>query len=275
MEKLTEQWNAAYENFPQLLNVGLSIAAALAIFIVGVIAARWFRKRLRRSTFGGDNIDATLRPVIASIVFYFVLGLTLYAVLTRLGVQGSALLTIFASTGLAIGLAFRDALSNIAAGTMLLFLRPLQVGESVSAPNFSGTVQEIGLFSTTLKTSDGLYIYVPNGQVWNNRLQNNARHTERRLSLKIGVGFDSDLDAVTEVMLGVLRETPNVKSSPAAPQVYVTDFGESAITMTAQCWLPGANWMANTSDVRLRMKRALDAAGIEIPYPHRVMVTKP
>lgn len=157
---------------------------------------------------------------------------------------------------------------------MLLVLHPLKVGEYVEAPNFLGTVQEIGLFSTTLKTPDGLYIYVPNAQVWNNRLQNNARHTERRLAIDIGVAYDSDLDKVREIMLGVMQNTPNVQFVPAEPECYVMGFGDSAINMSARCWLPGTDWMAVSSDARLRMKRALDAANIEIPFPHRVLITK-
>lgn len=157
---------------------------------------------------------------------------------------------------------------------MLLALRPLQVGEYIETPGFFGTVDEIGLFSTSLKTPDGLFVYIPNGQVWSHRLQNYARHTERRLSIDIGVSLDTDLDTAKKVMTDVLRATPNVQDAPAAPDCFVIDFAETAIVLSARCWLPSDNWLAVTSDTRLRMKKALDAHGINICVPHQILVSK-
>jgi len=178
MEQLTEYWAQAREKFPELLNFAMNIAAALVILFIGLLIARWMRRRLRSSKVGTAHIDATLRPVIATSVFYVIIAMTIYAFLTKLGVPATSLLAVFGAAGLAIGLALKDTLSNIAAGVMLLVLRPLQVGEFVDTSAYAGTVQEIGLFATTLKNLEGLYIYVPNSEVWRNRLQNFARHSE-------------------------------------------------------------------------------------------------
>jgi small conductance mechanosensitive channel len=271
---IAEKWANIRAASPAFFDMGLSIANAFLILVMGIFVARTLRKKFRKSSFGGHRIDATLRPVMGSIIFYLVLALTLYAFLTKLGIPATALLAVFGSAGLAIGLALKDTLSNIAAGFMLIFLRPLEVGDFVETSNFSGSVKEIGLFSTTLINSDGLYIYVPNGQVWNNRLQNYGRHKARRFSINISVGYDTDLKAAQKIMLGVLSKTPNVLNEPAEPQCYVTDFGEYAIAMTARCWLPASDWSAATSDIRIALKEALDTAKIEIPYPQRVVIQK-
>lgn len=263
-----ELWLSLREDFPKLLDFTLSLAAALCILFAGMIVARWARKRFRKSTFGGQQIDATLRPVIASVIFYIILSATLYAVLTKIGVPATALLAIFGSAGLAIGLALKDTLGNIASGVMLLTLRPLQVGEYVETMNFAGTIIEIGLFSTTLKTADGLYTYVPNSAVWNNRLTNYGRHSQRRLTVNIGVAYRTNLTEAQDILLEVLKSAADVLDTPAPPQCFVTEFGDCAITLSCRCWIPSDNWQGRSSVIRRDLKTALDRAKIDIPYPH-------
>lgn len=275
MDDLKLYWSQAAAEFPKLLQFAVTLTAALAILIAGFIVAGWARRRFKKSTLGGDHISRTLRPVLASTLFYFIIAFTLYAFLTKIGVPSGALLAVFGSAGLAVGLALKDTLGNIASGIMLLILRPLNAGEFVETSNYAGAVQEIGLFSTSLKTSDGLFIYVPNSQMWNNRLQNFSRHTERRLTVDIGVGYDTDLEKAKALLVSVLSETTDVQDMPAPPECFVTGFGDSAIMLSCRCWLPSDDWLARGSDVRVRVKAALDAANIEIPFPQRVVVSKP
>lgn len=274
MEALTKYWKLAADEFPHILSFTLTLLAAFTILIAGLIVARIVRKRFLNSKIGGNRISATLRPVLASVIFYFILAFTLYAFLTKIGVPSSALLAVFGSAGLAVGLALKDTLGNIASGVMLLMLRPLQIGEFVETTNYMGTVQEIGLFSTTLKNLEGLYIYVPNTQMWNNRLLNYARHTERRLIIDIGVGYDTDLEKAREILLGVMSAQDGIMDTPAAPECFVMGFGDSAINVSLRGWLPSDNWLARASNARLAVKAALDKADIEIPFPQRVITTK-
>ncbi|MDB2439911.1 mechanosensitive ion channel family protein [Hellea sp.] len=274
MDQIAEQWTQLREDFPVLLNFAMNLAAAIVILIIGIIIARWLRKRLNNSKVTQNHINATLRPVIASSVFYLILAVTFYAFLTKLGVPSTSLLAIFGAAGLGIALALKDTLSNIAAGVMLLFLRPLQIGEFVDTSSYAGTVQEIGLFATTLKNIEGLYIYVPNSEVWRNRLQNFARHTERKFMETIGVGYGSDLRKTQEIVLGILNNVADVKELPTPPECYVMNFGDSAITLSCRCWIPADNWLARTSEIRIAIKSAFDKEGIEIPFPQRVVTTK-
>ena len=275
MENFADQIASLKEQFPTLLTLFMNIMAAFFILIVGWMIASWIRRRIRRSRIGEHHkIDATLRPVIASSIFYVIIAMTLYAFLMKLGVPATSLLAVFGAAGLAIGLALKDTLSNIASGVMLIILRPLQVGEFVDASNYAGTVQEIGLFATTLKNLEGLYIYVPNSEVWKNRMQNFARHSERKFIESIGVAYDTDLKQAQRIMLDVMREADGVQELPTPPECYVMSFGDSAITMSCRCWLPPDNWLQRASDLRLNLKAALDKADIEIPFPQRVVTTK-
>lgn len=274
MEQLTEQWAMAREKFPELLSFAINVAAALVILFIGLMLARWMRKRLNNSKMTTSHINATLRPVIASSVFYVILAMTFYAFLTKLGVPSTSLLAIFGAASLGIALALKDTLSNIAAGIMLLFLRPLQIGDYVDTSSYAGVVQEIGLFATTLKNLEGIYIYVPNSEVWRNRLQNFARHTERKFMETIGVGYGSDLEKTRQVVLDVLSNVKDVQDLPTPPECYVMSFGDSAITISCRCWIPADNWLARTSEIRIAIKSAFDKEGIEIPFPQRVVTTK-
>lgn len=280
MDMIVEYWTLAKEQFPFLLTLGGNILSAILIFIIGVFIGRRLSKRLRQSKFGGTHLDATLRPVIASVVFYVVLAMTLYAVLIKLGVPATALVAVFGAAGLAIGLALRDTLSNIAAGVMLLILRPLKVGDFVDiSQSTMGTVEEIGLFTSTIRNTENIAVYLPNSLIWGNRIQNFGRHSRRKAIVDIGVGYDTDLDQARALLLEVLSKQADIiphfqdgrgNGAPTPPEVYVTDFGDSAITLSCRVWLPGNDWMMRTSQLRMDMKRALDGAGIDIPFPQRV-----
>lgn len=279
MDTITDYWTLTQEQFPFLLTLGGNLLSALLIFIVGVFVGRRLSKRLRRSKFGGSHLDATLRPVIASVVFYVILAMTLYAVLIKLGVPATALVAVFGAAGLAIGLALRDTLSNIAAGVMLLILRPLKVGDFVDiSQSTMGTVEEIGLFTSTIRNVENIAVYLPNSLVWGNRVQNFGRHVRRKAIIDIGVGYDTDLDKARTLLLDVLGQQTDAiayhedgSGAPTPPEVYVMSFGDNAINLSCRVWLPGDNWLTRTSQLRMDIKRALDKSGIEIPFPQRVV----
>ena len=274
MESFIEQWKMFEAGFPKLVEFSIALLAGLGTFLAGVIIARWLRRKIRGAHFGTDRVDATLRPVIASVIYYVVIGATIYAALRQVGVEPTALLAVFGAAGLAIGLALKDTLGNIAAGFMLLILRPLNVGEYIETPSGAGSVQEMGLFSTVVKTAEGLYVFIPNGQIWNNRIQNYNRHTERRLTVPIGVSYEADLKATQALLVETMVAMGTTLDTPEMPHVLVTEFGDSAIHLSARCWMTPENWGHKTSDMRVALKAALDENGIEIPYPQRVVTTR-
>jgi len=180
MDSTEELLMQAREEFPFILDLAVNVITAFTILFLAWIVARILRSKIRKPTFGPDNLDATLRPVIASTVFYVIIAMAIYAFLSKLGVPPTSLLAVFGAAGLAIGLALKDTLSNIASGVMLLVLRPLEIGEYIDTSHYAGTVKEVGLFATTLTNSEGMFVYVPNSEVWRNRLENYSRHSERK-----------------------------------------------------------------------------------------------
>ncbi len=276
MDKALEYWKFSREQFPFLLNISLNLISALLIFIVGILVGRWVQKRIRSSKVGGKHLDATLKPVIASVFFYVIIAMTLYAVLIKVGVPPTAIIPIFGGAALAIALALKDTLSNIAAGLMLLFLRPLKVGEFVDLPNTSGSIVEIGLFATTVKTAEGIFQFVPNSQVWSGRIQNYGRHTMRQFRLDIGVSYDTDLRHAQNVLIETLTAAKErvTDLAPSPPEVFVMNFGDSSVNFNCRVWLPADTWFARASELRIEIFEALGKADIEIPFPQRVVTMK-
>ena len=244
--------------------IAFNIVAAIFILFFGWIIARFFRRKIRRSTVSKRTINDTLRPVLASLVYYFIILTALYAALRQIGVEPTTLLAVFGAAGLAIALALKETLANIAAGVMLLFVRSLQVGDYVELPSISGTIEEIGLFSTNLRDSQGIAVYVPNNIIWSNRVQNYNRHGSRKAIINIVVSYKTDLKQAQNILLSVLESANDAQSEPTGPEVYVTDFLDRGVNISCRLWLPGDNWTARTSEVRVNLKQALDEADIDI-----------
>ncbi len=276
MDTFIEQWTHVREQFPVLISLAGNIVAAILIFIIGMTVGGWVRSRVRNSRLGGKHLDATLKPVLASVVFYIIAAMTLYAVLIKVGVPPSSLIAIFGAAGLAIGLALKDTLSNIASGMMLLFLRPIAVGEFADLGSTSGTVTEVGLFATTLKTSEGIFQYVPNSQVWNQRIQNFGRHEMRQLRFDIGVSYDSDLRHVKAVLIESLSTAEDriINDEVSEPEAFVMLFADSSVNFNCRVWIPSDNWLHRTSEIRIQAFEALGKANIEIPFPQHVVTMK-
>lgn len=185
---------------------GLDVVGALIILIGGWVAAGWVRRKLLRVLERAPRVDQTLRPVIASVVRYVILVFVLIAVLAQFGVQTTSIIALLAAGGLAIGLALQGTLQNIAAGIMFLFLRPFRVGDYIDAEGLAGTVNEIGLFTTQMRTYDGIYLEVPNAKIWNRAITNYSRVEARRLDLVVGIGYQDDIDKALAAMMDLLGQ---------------------------------------------------------------------
>ena len=247
---------------------GLDVVGALIILIGGWVAAGWVRRKLLRVLERTPRVDQTLRPVIASVVRYAILVFVLIAVLAQFGVQTTSIIALLAAGGLAIGLALQGTLQNIAAGIMLLFLRPFRVGDYIDAEGLAGTVNEIGLFTTQMRTYDGIYVEVPNGQLWNRAIRNYSRVEARRLDLAVGIAYDDDIDKALAAMMDLLVKDERVNDDPE-PQVMVKELGDSAVNLNLRCWIAPGDYWSLRFDLTKAIKQRLDAEGITIPFPQR------
>ncbi len=256
-----------------LTTYGLEVLGAIAILVVGWILAGWAKAGTRRALNRVRWMDDTVRPIFAAVVGYLVLAITLIAVLNQFGVQTASIIAVLGAAGLAVGLALQGTLSNVAAGVMLLFLRPFKVGDYVEAGGASGTVKEVGLFNTELSTSDNVYIVVPNSAIFSQEISNYSRYATRRLDIAVGVAYDADLTKAMSVLLATLEADGRALPDPA-PQVMVMELGDSAITINLRFWVNAADLWPCKWAMNKAVKEALDAAGIEIPFPQRVLHMK-
>ncbi len=250
------------------VDYGLDVLGALAILIVGLIVAGWARRGALRALNRVPRVDETLKPVIASIVRYGILVFVLIAVLAQFGVQTTSVIALLGAAGLAIGLALQGTLQNISAGIMLLFLRPFRVGDYIDAEGLSGTVDEIGLFTTHMRTYLGIYLEVPNAKIWNRAILNYSRVTARRLDVVVGISYGDNIDNAQAVLLELMTSDSRVNAEPA-PQVLVTELSDSSVNLDLRCWAGADDYWAVLFDLNKAVKQRLDAEGITIPFPQR------
>ena len=247
---------------------GLDLFGALVLLIAGWIVAGWARRGVRRVLDRVPHLDETLKPVIASVARYGILILVVIAVLAQFGVQTTSIIAVLATAGLAIGLALQGTLQNIAAGIMLLFLRPFRIGDYIDAEGLAGTIDEIGLFTTTMHTYDGVYLQVPNAHLWNHAIRNYSRLPTRRLDIVVGISYADDIDKTQAALMDLLENDTRVHGDPA-PEVMVMELAESSVNLNLRCWTDAGNYWSLRFDLTKAAKQRLDAEGITIPFPQR------
>lgn len=240
-----------------------SIVGAIVLLVVGWILSgmisRWAYKGLSRI----HGIDETLARFFQSVVHYGLLVLVFVAVLGQFGVQTTSLLAALGAAGLAIGLALQGTLQNIAAGIMLLVLRPLRVGEYIETGSVKGFIIEIGLFATEMKTVDGLYLMAPNSTLWNTPITNHSREQERRQELSVAIGNDVDAAAVKRTIMKIVTSDKRVMTSPP-PRVFSDDLTADKTVLTLQYWATTSQWSETRYDMIDALKDGLTAEGVAL-----------
>jgi small conductance mechanosensitive channel len=265
--QLVGSWGEAINGL-QILAVtyAVSVIGAILILIAGWtisrLLGRWVRNLLSRT----HRVDPTVVGFFSIFVRYAVLVVVVIMVLGQFGVQTASIVTALGAAGLAIGLALQGTLQNIAAGIMLLVLRPFRVGEYIDAGGVSGTIVEIGLFATEMKTLDGLYRMAPNSQLWNVPVTNYSRQPERRYDLVIGIGYEDDIDKAQSVLMDLAAADTRILTDPE-PWAFVSELGDSAVAVTLRYWTKSADWWTTSREITKAAKLAFDENGISIPFP--------
>jgi small conductance mechanosensitive channel len=244
---------------------GLQIIGAIIVLFVGRIAAGWAR-RLTRKALERAEVDATLVPFIAKLVYYLLLAFVVIAVLGVFGVQTASLVAVLGAAGLAVGLALQGTLSNFAAGVMLLFFRPFKVGDFIDAGGTTGTVEEIGVFATTMKSPDNIKIVVPNSQVYGQTIKNFNGFDTRRIDLVIGISYDDDISKAIDTIRSVVSADQRVMAEPET-LIAVSNLGDSSVDLVVRPWCAGSDYWPLRFDLTRKIKEDLEAAGCSIPYP--------
>lgn len=256
----------------QLTGWAAAVLPNLISAVVILVAGWWIAARAEQGVIrllnGQSRFDPTLRGVISALVRYGILVLVIVAVLGQLGVQTTSVLAALGAIGLAIGLALQGTLSNIAAGFMLLWLRPFKVGDYVDTGLIAGTVKEVGLFASELQTWDGIYLFVPNAQLWNTRIINYSRLPTRLIEVKFGVGYGDDIGKGLQVLLDLANSDGRVHRDPA-PLSFVAQLGDSAVVLSLRVWAATPDYWPLLRELTRRGKIDLEAAGLSIPFPQR------
>ena len=250
----------------------VNILAGIGTLIIGFWLSGRAAQFIRVQTGKISRVDPTLSPILASIARYAGLILTFVVALGQFGIQTTSIIAVLGAAGLAIGLALQGTLSNVAAGIMLLLLRPFGVGDWIEANGISGTVREIGLFATQIDTFENIYISVPNSSIWSSIIINHSRHDVRRMDIDIGIDYESDLDVAEQALMS-LCEDERIQKTPA-PVFLVVAYGDSAITVRLRLYAKYSDYFQLNWDLNRRLKGTLDTHNIEIPFPQLVVSRK-
>ncbi|MCW5696832.1 MAG: mechanosensitive ion channel [Bauldia sp.] len=246
------------------------LGTALLILVVGLLAARYFARGVSNLVRRTGRVDPTILPVLRAIVRYGVAIIVLVAFLSQLGVQTASVLAALGAAGLAIGLALQGTLANIAAGFMLLWLRPFRAGEYIDNGEVGGTVREVGLFATRLDTFDGNFRFVPNSLLWAKPLVNYSRNPTRMTNILVGISYEADIERARALLLDLIKSDQRVLADPA-PDVIVENLGENAVTLAMRAWIPNSSFWPAQRFLVQEAKALLKRSGVEIALPQRIV----
>lgn len=249
------------------IEVGLEVLSALVIFVVGRMVTKSISKVCLK-IFEKSKVEATLSKFLANLVYYALMAVVILSCLGQLGIQTTSFIAILGSAGLAIGLALQGSLANFAAGVLLILFHPIQAGEFIEGAGTSGTVEEIQLFVTVLKTVDNKTVYVPNAKLMNDTIVNYARKETRRIDMVLGVSYDDDLRKVKALINELIEKEERVLKDPA-PLVGVTELADNSVNFVVRIWVKSGDFLQTRLDFLEAFKIACDEQDVTIPYPQR------
>ncbi len=243
----------------------LKIVVALVIYFIGKQLIRWVLRLMDRA-FQHHKVEASLCNFLRSLVKVLLMIMLLLAIVQTLGVNTSSFLAMFASAGLAIGMALSGTLQNFAGGVVLLILRPYKVGDYIEAQGQSGTVESIGLFSTCLKTPDNQTIYVPNNSIATSIIDNYSQSETRRVDWTLSISYGDDVDVARREILAMLSSDERVLTD-TPPVVYVKNLAESSVDLSIRAWVANGDYWGLYFDMNEKMYKELPSKGINFPFP--------
>ncbi|MCB2145784.1 MAG: mechanosensitive ion channel [Deltaproteobacteria bacterium] len=259
---------AMLDKIYQLLTVyGLKVLAALAIFFIGRWVAGGVRKLVERIMTKG-KVEHTLVTFTSNMAYIGLLVFIVIAALGQLGIQTTSFIAILGAAGLAVGLALQGALSNFAAGFLLIIFRPFKVGDLIEAAGVFGVVEAIQIFTTQLKTADNKTVIVPNAKLTDDNIVNWTVKGTRRVDMVFGIGYDDDIDKARSLMADIIAEDSRILKTPE-PQISVSELADSSVNFVVRPWVKVEDYWGVFFDLTEKIKKAFDANGVSIPFPQR------
>lgn len=243
----------------------ISIVMAILIFLIGKFVVKMIVKFVKKLMLKA-KVDEILINFVGSIIGAVLLLFVIIAALDQLGVNTTSMIALIGAAGLAVGLALQGTLQNFASGVMLIMFRPFNAGDYVEVASTSGTVEEVGIFTTTLLSVDNREIIIPNGEIFGGVIVNYSKRATRRVDMVFGIGYDDDLLKAKEIITRILGEDKRILADPA-PVIVVGELADSSVNFNVRPWCKTADYWGVYGDMHERIKLAFDAEGISIPYP--------
>ncbi len=259
----------------QYLPTAIAWATNILLAIVILLLGLWFANRIYKLIVGvskkNEHFDDTLFRFLGSMARYLILAFVFIAVLNRFGVQTASIVALLGAASLAVGLALQGAMSNLAAGVMLLIFRPYKVGDFIDAAGRFGCVTEVDMFTTILQTFDNQQIIVPNSQIWGEQIINHSHYSVRGVDMRFGIAYDEDIDTAKSVIENVINNHSHILKDPAA-FIEVETLNDSSVDFLVRPFCKGEHYFDILYSVPELIKKALDENNIEIPFPHRKVI---
>jgi len=246
---------------------GVSFIKAIAIFVIGKFIVRIVANAISKGM-ARAGTDKMLTDFVGNIVYALMLTFVVIAAISQLGVQTASLVAILGAAGLAVGLALQGSLANFAAGVMAIIFRPYNTGDVVEVAGQTGKVEQLDIFTTTLRLPDQTKIIIPNGQALDGPITNFTEAGDRRMNLAVGISYDANIQQAREVILSAISKSSHVLAEPKA-DVVVTELGDNSVNLNVRPWVKALDHPAAGGELLETIKVALDDAGIGIPYPQR------
>jgi len=253
------------ENQTLVTGYSIKLIAAIAIFFVGQFIAKVIRKIVVK-LLDKRGVDTAVISFVASLTYALVFMVAIIAAISHLGFNTTSLIAIMGAAGLAIGLALQGSLSNFASGVLIISLRPFKSGDFIEVAGIAGIVEEILIFSTTLRTGDNKSVIIPNGSITSGTITNYSTKPTRRIDLIIGVSYDANLAHTKQVLNDVVAKNTLVLKDQDVT-IGVSELADNSVNLVIRPWVKSENYWPVYFDLLENIKVALDEAGIEIPYP--------
>ena len=254
-----------------LISAGESIVATVLILIFAWIVSAWLQRRVRALGRKYEHLDDMLFDFLSAIVRYVVLGFAVLFALNTFGVQTTSVVAVVGAAGLAVGLALQGTLSNIAAGVMLILFRPFKLEDFVDVGGMMGTVKSLTLNYTELADLSNAKVIIPNAQVWGNVITNYSANKTRRAEWVFGVSYGSNLAEAERIIRDTIMADPRSKTDPE-PFFQVNNLGDSSVDFLVRVWVDASELFGYQADMKRKVKEALDAGGVDIPFPTTTIV---
>ena len=248
-----------------VVTYGIKIVMAIVVLIIGLMIIKSLTNMVAK-VMAKRNVDESLRPFLRSLVSALLKVMLFISVIQMVGVEATSFVAVLGAAGLAVGMALSGTLQNFAGGVIILLLKPFKVGDWIDAQGYSGTVNEIQIFATILKTPDNKTVIIPNGALSTGAMVNFSTEPRRRVDMAFGIGYDDDIDKAKSLLQKIIDEDSRILKDPA-PAILLKELADSSVNFAVRVWAEAGDYWGIYFDFQEKVKKTFDAEGVGIPFP--------